>query len=252
MSGIHLVEDRARIIAADRVVIEQNVSCGDAFPVGEGTLQDEGIVCEGIEDRVTHRHILAGIDVDCIPIRIDNNSADGPVIHSSAQNREVPAIPDMKVAKDNVPGVLQADSFISRPRNSRRGSQLDLARIEAGQHIHRHPVAVTVTAVNKSGPGNHYILNADAVEETVGDVRVPHILQAVKEVYFRGIVETTILVFAGTLNGRPEDGIPGSKVEADVTLEADRIGLECSCRNDDGMTTVPPPAFAAASIAALI
>ena len=234
LDGVDLVQYRSRVVAADGVVLNQDVGGGKVSSCPERALQDDRVIGERVHDRIPDRNVLRGVDVESVAIGVDDQPINRPPVHRGAKNGEVAAILQAKVAKDDVRGVLQADGFVCASRDARSRSHRDLTRLISGKDIDSHSSPVNGAAVDQPGSGDHDIADVDAVDQAVRPVGVAFVLDSNVEVLLRGVIESAVLVLARPRNGCLENGVRGRKVYADVALQPHRVGLKRSMRNDDG------------------
>jgi hypothetical protein len=66
-----------------------------------------------VDRTIRDTHILAGIDIDAVPIRVDLDVVDGEIVDAGGQDREVAAVQNSDVANDNVAAKLQSDRLVA-------------------------------------------------------------------------------------------------------------------------------------------
>ena len=101
----------ASIVAADNAVVDKDVLC-DIKPAGtEGCLEADSVIKRSIDPAVAYRDIARSIDIHAIAVCIDDHVLEEDVAASCRDDGEVPGLPHVESAENDVLGIEESDAL---------------------------------------------------------------------------------------------------------------------------------------------
>ena len=183
LSGINA----ACVKAHDLAVFHQNVPHRHELLRPEGSLQADGVVVQGIENGIPQRNVQR------VPRRIHQQTIH-PDIPAAAQNQR-------KMSADQKGKVRQHDAFAAVQRNALIAEPAAVmpllrsfcreSRIPPVQDVFQRfafLAGMIIASVQHSAARNRDPVQFSAIDETVGQIAVPVILNAREEVHFRFVI----------------------------------------------------------------
>ena len=80
----------------------------------------------GIDLGVADSEVLAAVDVDSVPVRVDDEVVDGADVAAGQEDGEMPAPDDGDVPEGDVPAALERDGLVARADAAAEGDALML------------------------------------------------------------------------------------------------------------------------------
>ncbi len=234
VGGVGACQHRASVIAGHSAVADQAVMHRLEDACAVGGLEDNGVVCQGVEGRILDGHILAAVDVECVAVGVHHHAVHQHVLRTLHNDGEVAAVEDIKVREHHVLAAQQRHALVAVPVGNSAGAISGIARIVAVEHLIQGTGAVHLAAVKTALAVDHDVLLVGAVDEAVGEIGMAAILQAGVDVDLRleviAVRAVVILVLANL--GRLKDRALG-QVDVDVVLQLHGVDAEGARRDHD-------------------
>ena len=237
--GIFPGEHAARVEPHDPAVLHQDVPHGGKYLRSKGGLQTDGVIIQGIENRISQRHLLASVQIQGIPGGVHQQTIH-PDIPASAENQgKMASDQEGKVRQDHLFAAVQRDSFVAEPAAVMPPFRPFFGKggIPPIQNIFQRLSGLSdmiIASVDHPGPCHGDAVKIPAIDQAVCQIGVPVILNPGKHIHLRLVIISAL----GHRPGRPQHR-PFFQMQGHIALHADRIHGIDSFRNQHS----PPAVF---------
>ena len=217
--NVGAIENGANLVASDDAVGDEDVLADLGTLEGITTLKDDGIIMRRVDFRVAYGGESAAVDVDTIPVGVNQHVVDGGEVTSCDDDGEVSTTIDGDVANKYV-----ATEF--------EGNRLVACADASSLHIACGLGVLTgeTFAIDASTARDADVFEVLAPNERIMEIGVASVL------VFREIERLGRVVGFAVAGGN--DGGSCIDVEIDVALHVDGTTKVVACRKENGATSI--------------